>query len=228
MKVKKSKNNPRVMSQEEKNTLETSMQTFGDISSFVLNERTGELVGGNHRWDSLVKAFPEDTIEFQPVEGTDLNLIMSNNKFTGFTIRFVDWDESFAKAANIAANSRLMMGHFTKEIDNYLKDIEVDFDMDFMKGLRLDELRIDIKDDKEITMTKKDVDIFDNASEIEDDDIDFDFGDLENEDPQQYKQEKSSSISIELVEAYDKSKLYDDLLEFLNSKHYKFNSIALL
>lgn len=227
MKVKKAKNNPRVMSQEEKNTLETSMQTFGDISSFVLNERTGELVGGNHRWDSLIKVFPEDTIEFQPVEGTDLNLIMSNNKFTGFTIRFVDWDESFAKAANIAANSRLMMGHFTKEIDNYLKDIEVDFDMDFMKGLRLDELRIDIKDDKEITMTKKDVDIFDNADHLDDEDFDFDFEEDEK-DPQQYKTEKSSSITIELSDSYEKGKLYDDLVEFLHSKEYKFSSIALL
>lgn len=226
--INKATNNPRQMSQEEKKTLHNSMQTFGDISSFVFNKRTNELVGGNHRWDELLKIYPEETISFKQIGNTEFNMIMSGKEFTGYLLRIVDWDEAFAKAANISANSKLMMGHFTKDLDVYLDDIELDLDMDFLKGLRLDELRIDIKGDKELKMTKKDIDIFDDAQEL-DEDIDFDFDDIEEkEDPQQYKAEKSSSISIELDGTYEKGKLYDDLIIFLNEKNYKYKSIGLL
>lgn len=99
-------NNPRLISDDKLRMLENSLKEFGDLSGFVFNRATGQLVGGHQR----AKIFPPDA---------KIVLTKQNNKpsrtgtlaegyveFGGerFGYREVEWDIVREKAANIAAN----------------------------------------------------------------------------------------------------------------------------
>lgn len=140
-KIKKTKLNPRDMTKEARLGLKTSLEEFGDISGIVWNKRTGELIGGNHRWDELKSIYGDKELKFHQLDGTDLFAIYSNGNFTGYTIREVDWDEEKAQAANLTANNQNIAGYFTKEVDTILKNLT---DYELFSDLKLGELYIDV------------------------------------------------------------------------------------
>lgn len=102
------KKNPRKITAEDYKLLGDSLTEFGDLSGVVLNQRTGELVGGNQR-SNFFKEHPEAvkielTEEFPANEqGTvALGYIVYNGE--KYSFRKVDWDEEKEARANILAN----------------------------------------------------------------------------------------------------------------------------
>lgn len=59
--------NPRTITTENARALATSLREFGDISGIVWNARTGHLVAGHQRLDTLKRQYG-DTLEFEPVD----------------------------------------------------------------------------------------------------------------------------------------------------------------
>lgn len=129
------------MTKEARAGLKTSLQEFGDISGIVWNKRTGELIGGNHRWDELQKIYEGCELELKHIDDTDIYAIYADGQFTSYTLREVDWDEEKASAANLTANNQNIAGYFTKEVDDILKNLT---SYELFSDLKLGDLYIDI------------------------------------------------------------------------------------
>ena len=89
--------NPRKITDEALLKLKKSLTEFGDLSGIIYNRTTNRLIGGHQR----LKVLPPD-IDIQIEDGANHgHFFLGNDKFE---VRFVDWDETKEKAANIAAN----------------------------------------------------------------------------------------------------------------------------
>ncbi len=127
--------NPRKITEEAASGLSASLSEFGDISGIVFNARTGNLVCGHQRVDQLKKLYG------------DLEIV--NDRITApdgkeFAVRFVDWDISTEKAANIAANNPFIAGEFDAEkLSPLLMEIK-EIDESLFEGLRLDDLQVEV------------------------------------------------------------------------------------
>ena len=163
-KIKKAPYNPRIMSKESKKALSKSVDKFGDISGIVINERTSNIIAGNHRWDKLTSKYGKKLRFIQLDENGEFCLIMHKNESTGFIARFVDWDLETEKAANITANSDLISGEFTSDLQIILDDIAPTL-MDDFEELRLDELAIDLDDFGDDAWTDAQIDGVKKSSE---------------------------------------------------------------
>lgn len=142
-KIKKSNYNPRVMSRDARVALRKSLESFNDISGIVVNTTTGNLVSGNHRWDELCQIHDEKNLSLREVT-PDIFSIDAKKKATGFILRTVKWPLSKEKAANIAANSDLLMGEFTSGLQGILDELFDDNELDInLEDLRFEELSID-------------------------------------------------------------------------------------
>lgn len=96
--------NPNRMTPEDKARMVKALREFGDLGGIVLNRRTGLLVGGHQRVDvlregrivqkDLPKPEPDGTVARGHIEHGGRR----------YTLRVVDWPESKAHAAMIAAN----------------------------------------------------------------------------------------------------------------------------
>jgi hypothetical protein len=140
--IKKSAINPRKMTKEAQAGLKKSLEMFGDISGIIFNKRTNELIGGNHRWEELLKIYDKKKLELKELkENSGIYAIYHDDEFTSYTVRVVDWDEDTAKAANITANNQHISGYFTKEIDDVLAQLK---DHDYFNDLKLGNLYIDL------------------------------------------------------------------------------------
>jgi hypothetical protein len=110
--------NPRTISPEAAKALAESMREFGDISGFVANTRTGNLVAGHQR----LKQLPADYALCRTSESTDAVGTVGYGYIeahgTRWPVRFVDWPEAKEKAANVAANSPFLAGEFTDGLPN--------------------------------------------------------------------------------------------------------------
>jgi hypothetical protein len=126
--------NPRTMTPEAFAGLGVSIEQFGDLSGIVFNRRTMRLVAGHQRVKALREKYGD--IEFN----ADGELITPNGNV--FAWRVVDWDEPIEKAANVAANSRLLAGAFDASLDTLLA--ELDGQVPFFEDLRLNELLEDL------------------------------------------------------------------------------------
>ena len=60
-------------------------------------------------------------------------------------MRVVDWDEAFARAANIAANSRYLAGTFSLDVAGVLDELRTTLP-DLSGELLFDKLRMDLPD----------------------------------------------------------------------------------
>lgn len=107
--LKAYKKNPRKITSEDFKLLGDSLKEFGDLSGVVLNQRTGELVGGNQR-TNFFKGDPEAvkievTEEFTPPTDTG-TVALGYVVYKGekYSFRKVDWDEAKEARANILAN----------------------------------------------------------------------------------------------------------------------------
>lgn len=134
--------NPRVMSDEAKKALKTSMSEFNDISGITWNQNTGNIVTGHHRWQNLVDVHGQENLVFNPIGENKFEIRTKEGEDTTFVLRVVDWDIKKEKAANIAANSHALEGSFTADLHTILSEIEADMDATLFQELRFDELEI--------------------------------------------------------------------------------------
>jgi DNA modification methylase len=120
--------------------LGVSMETFGDLSGIVWNERSGHLVAGHQRMNRLRAAGAEDWVR----EGAS-GVIVHPKTGERFGIRIVDWDDTTERMANLTANNPAIQGEFTEEAAEQLRALE---DEVAFEALRLDDLRDDL--DREV------------------------------------------------------------------------------
>lgn len=114
--------NPRVVSKRAMAGLRESLRIFGDLSGFVWNERTGNIVCGHQRRQALDNT---DLARAAWGEAYQVELGYGNARFRSleslgvlttpagrFSVRRVSWDLAFEKAANVAANNSETQGEF--------------------------------------------------------------------------------------------------------------------
>jgi DNA modification methylase len=120
--------------------LGVSMETFGDLSGIVWNERSGNLVAGHQRMNRLRAAGASEWHR----EG-DRGWIAHPKTGQRFDIRIVDWDATTERMANLTANNPAIQGEFTEEAAAQLAALE---DEVAFEVLRLGELKEDL--DREV------------------------------------------------------------------------------
>ena len=123
--------NPRDITAEALSGLKASLGDFGDLSGITWNSRTGHLVCGHQRLRAL-----------QEEHGDELRMVRGSiHTPTGeqFKVREVDWSEEKERAANITANSPLISGSFTGQLEDILAGLEHDYS-EMFAPLRLDEM----------------------------------------------------------------------------------------
>lgn len=99
--------------------LQASMETFGDLSGIVWNEKTGELVAGHQR----MRGLREEGAMTWTREG-ETGWIEHPKTGERFPIRIVDWDETMQRMANLTANNPAIQGDFTDEVKEQLRELE--------------------------------------------------------------------------------------------------------
>jgi hypothetical protein len=116
--------NPRVLSISASQGLEFSLKEFGDLSGLTFNVRTGNLVTGHQRQTKLPPDAPiVDYREARDDVGTIGYGFVEVGK-RRYSLRFVDWDETREKAANITANNPAIQGGFNALLNELLQEIE--------------------------------------------------------------------------------------------------------
>ncbi len=126
--------NPRTLSEDAANGLQTSLSQFGDIAGIVYNKRTGNLVCGHQRINELRKIYGDLAIK--------KDIIITPNGDT-FKVRTVDWPLEREKAANIAANNPHVAGEFDDDaLSALLKEILVD-DIELFNELQFEKLQFE-------------------------------------------------------------------------------------
>lgn len=151
-KIQTSPYNPRKFTKENRKALKKSIEEFDDISGITINEKSGNIVSGNHRWEELEKKY--GNLELQPVF-QDRYAIMSGKTYTGFMARVVNWSMTKEKQANVMANSPNVMGEWSSDLQNVLQDIAMDTDTDLLDELRLSDMIIDMGvSDEDLDLTK--------------------------------------------------------------------------
>jgi hypothetical protein len=211
------------MNAETRKALGKSLKEFGNISGITLNETTGNVLSGNHRYEELMKQYGKDKISYKKVIG-EYHAMMLGEKFTGWLIRVVKWTDKKEKMANVAANSPLMVGEFTEDLQSVLEDIDDKDTALLMEELRLDEMKLDfdgedddIDFDEEQTQlkTKEDNKRKKTIKDLEDDEDDSKtpsaakqiISTIKITGPAEHKEE----IMEIILKALSKKKYYDDL-----------------
>lgn len=142
--IKPASYNPRIISDMKLQALKKSMGELGDISGFVYNHQTGNLVGGHQR----LKCIPADAVitKKRLAETTKAGTVAEGSIMVDgerWNYREVDWSLSREKLANIAANKH--GGDWDedklKEIMSELKnDSMVDIDLSGFNPIEIDEM----------------------------------------------------------------------------------------
>lgn len=133
--------NPRQITDEKLEMLKKSLEEFGDLSGFVWNRRTGNLVGGHQRQ----KVMPENSkikIEKEFESPTPIGTCaMGSVEYLGeeYAYREVDWPIEKEMAANVAANQHGGEFDSQKLAPLLLKLDEINFDMG-LTGFTMPEL----------------------------------------------------------------------------------------
>jgi len=110
--------NPREMSEEARTGLGVSMETFGELG-MVFNDRTGQWVSGHQRLERLRAAGAVECVR----NGAD-GYIEHPKTGERFRVRFVDWDETKQRMANLTANNPRISGSYTDAALAQLKELE--------------------------------------------------------------------------------------------------------
>lgn len=126
--------NPRRISKRALDGLRSALRTFGDLSGFVMNEKTGHVICGHQRRQAL----PEvdiASVGWGPARKVQLG--RPSKHFTSperegyltapsgsrFHCRLVRWPVTFERAANVAANSPALQGEFTRALGPLLEEV---------------------------------------------------------------------------------------------------------
>jgi DNA modification methylase len=110
--------NPRRMSDEVRAGLAVSLETFGPLD-VVFNDQTGELVSGHQRIAVLKAAGAVDLVR----EG-DTGYITHPKTGERFPVRFVRWDPTKQRMANLVANSSFLQGEFDERAIEQVRSLE--------------------------------------------------------------------------------------------------------
>lgn len=110
--------NPRKMADAARAGLGVSMETFGELG-MVFNDRTGQMVSGHQRLERLRAAGAIEVVR-TGAEG----YILHPKTGERFRVRFVDWDETKQRMANLVANNQHIGGDFTEDAVEQLKELE--------------------------------------------------------------------------------------------------------
>ena len=140
--------NPRTIEAPALRGLGVSMETFGDLSGIVWNEKTGRLVAGHQRMNRLKAAGVDEWTR----EGNE-GFITHPKTGEVFKIRIVDWDETTERMANLSANNPEIQGEFTEEAALQLRGLEEEAKF---QDLMLHELQADL--DKEVSRLEEGAD----------------------------------------------------------------------
>jgi len=106
--------NPREISEAAKSGLKYSLESFGDISGIVWNERNGKLVTGHQRVGQLRDAGARlDPSGALTIDDAGLD----------FAVRVVDWPEDKHVEAMLAANAETIAGRWTFKARDHLAAI---------------------------------------------------------------------------------------------------------
>jgi len=129
--------NPREMSDAARAGLGVSLETFGELG-MVFNNRSGQWVSGHQRAERLRAAGAVECVR------TGAEGYIEHPK-TGerFRVRFVDWDETKQRMANLAANNPHISGDFTADALAQLKELEGE---EGFADLALDELEKELEE----------------------------------------------------------------------------------
>jgi hypothetical protein len=215
--IKKTTINPRKMSKEARSGLRTSIEQFGDLSGIVWNKRSGEIVGGNHRWEILTNMYSKDELELQQLGDTDVFAIYHNGEFTSYTLRVVDWDDKQASAANLTANNTHISGYFTKDVDDILKELT---DLDYFNDLKLGNLYVDIPI---IDTPKSSTDLLFGDEEVSESDSSFLFDDSNFENPieeqEPTKMTGKAEVTIIIEGSINLASISTEITELLKDKY---------
>ena len=219
-KIKKAPYNPRMMNGETKRALKKSIETFDDISGITVNSRTGNIVSGNHRWAELNRKHGEKNLSLVHLTG-EYHSLNSKDKFTGFLVRVVDWDLVKEQSANVTANSDLVSGEFTEQLQDVLATISEGLPEDLFDELRLEEMKIDFDYADEY------LDLDENSDTIQAE------SEKKNREMESAKGEEAEAIKEirSLIKISIPSELRDevknDLMEFLSKKKY-YNDLTIV
>ena len=128
--------NPRAMKDKARKELKNSLRVFGDLSGFVWNESTGNIVCGHQRREVLevknliVWGRPFTvTLGYQGKRFKSKEWLGTVKDSSGvkFAIRRVCWDLAFEKAANVSANNPRIQGEFIAEdLADLLEEIQAE------------------------------------------------------------------------------------------------------
>lgn len=95
--------NPRKITDKQLQSLKKAMAEFGDLSGIVVNQRSGNVVGGHQRLKNLDPDWPIHARESTDETGT-VALGHIDTPWGQISYRLVDWSHEKEMAANIAAN----------------------------------------------------------------------------------------------------------------------------
>lgn len=142
-KVRKCSYNPRSMTSSARDGLRESMNDFGDISGIVINEKTNNILAGNHRFDEISKKYGRGNLVLNHMEGEWYSIDLKDGSKTGFKARVVNWELDKEQLANIVANNDLITGEYTSDLQPLLKKIKVTMPKVKMDNLRITPMVID-------------------------------------------------------------------------------------
>lgn len=128
--------NPRKMTDEARAGLGVSLEEFGDLSGIVFNDRTGQIVGAHQRLERLRAAGAIEVVR----DGSE-GYVLHPKTGERFHVRFVDWDETKQRMANLVANNPHIAGDFTEDAVAQLKELE---DVEGFAELELGALEADL------------------------------------------------------------------------------------
>lgn len=110
--------NPRKMDAAARAGLGVSMETFGALD-IVFNDETGQLVSGHQRIAALKEA---GAVEL--VRSGDAGYIEHPKTRERFPVRFVRWDATKQRMANLVANNPEIQGEFTPDVVEQLRALD--------------------------------------------------------------------------------------------------------
>jgi hypothetical protein len=104
MKLTPDPQNPNKLSEPDRIKLQAALAEFGDLGVIVVNKQTGLLVGGHQRISALEASELQVTDLAEPDPDGTVARGWIERDGRRFTVRVVDWDETKAHAALLAAN----------------------------------------------------------------------------------------------------------------------------
>ena len=123
--------NPRRMDPDAAVGLSISLETFGPLD-ICFNDETGELVGGHQSVASLKASGATEVVRVG-----DTGYIVHPKTGERFPVRFVKWDATKQRMANLVANNPALQGDFTEDAIAQARSLE---DEAHFHELQLDKL----------------------------------------------------------------------------------------